>query len=303
MTNATPDAQHPARRLAKLLEPLTGQAIFAPESHAAYQALGFGGSTGTAGLVALPDGPAYFTSRGSVMGQVPGEVVAAAFGVFNPEIVVPCVDLGWSITDAVTICAARDAGATGQLRRILGDEPAGMDRAADLLARMTDTLRPEGRPLFAGVRSQDVPDDAVGRLWRHGDMLREYRGDSHTAAWVSAGLDPIEIGLLTELWLGLPLRSYIRSRAWSAEQLDDGVERLRGRGLIDVGDGGASFTDAGRTLRGDLEDRTDAAMAGAIGALGEDADELFGLLEPWGTAVVAVGGYLGSPADLVAARG
>lgn len=287
-----------ARRFSQILEPLIGQVYFSPECHAAYEALGFGPSPRMSGKVALPDGPAYFTSRGASMGQVPGEVVAATFAVFNPEIVVPCVDIGWSLTDAATIGAARDEGAQAQLRRILGDEPEGMARAADLLERMTDPLRPAGRALFAGVRSLEVPTDPLGRLWRHGDLLREYRGDSHIAAWISADLDAMEIGLLTELWLGLPLRSYIRSRAWSREQLDDAVDRLHRRGLLVTADGSTDFTDAGRALRADIEDRTDRQMAAAMGALGDDVDELFGLLLPWSEAVVAAGGYLGSPADL-----
>jgi hypothetical protein len=76
--------------------------------------------------VALPDGPAYFCSRGSVLGQVPGEVVSAAFGVFNPAVVVPAVAHGWTLTDAATIERARTDGAVGQLRRILGDKPEGL---------------------------------------------------------------------------------------------------------------------------------------------------------------------------------
>src|SRR5580693_3707271 len=96
------------RRLAMALEPVAGQVYFSPECHQAYQALGFSPSPLSIGNgVALPDGPAYFTSRGSVMGQVPGQVVAAAFAVFNPEAVVPAVTFGWSKVDAVTICAAR----------------------------------------------------------------------------------------------------------------------------------------------------------------------------------------------------
>src|SRR5215207_5914859 len=92
-----------ARRLGSVLEPVVGQVYFSPECHANYVALGFDPSPGIASGVALPDGPADFTSRGSVMGQVAGEVVAAAFAVFNPEIVVPCVTLGWTRTDAGTI--------------------------------------------------------------------------------------------------------------------------------------------------------------------------------------------------------
>ncbi len=83
-----------ARRLGSLLEPVTGQVYFSPECHAEYVALGFDPSPSVKNGVALPDGPAYFTSRGSVMGQVSGHVVAAAFAVFNPAVVVPCVELG-----------------------------------------------------------------------------------------------------------------------------------------------------------------------------------------------------------------
>ena len=96
-----------ARRLANTIEPVVGQVYFSPECHAEYEALGFGGSPAAADGVALPDGPAYFTSRGSLLGQAPGELVASAFAVFNPEIVVPLVQMGWSKTDAQTIGAAR----------------------------------------------------------------------------------------------------------------------------------------------------------------------------------------------------
>ena len=289
----------PARRLAAALEPVVGQVYFSPECHAAYVELGFGPSPGKAGEVALPDGAAYFTSRGSVMGQVPGELVAAAFAVFNPVVVVPAVTYGWTITDAATICAARDAGAIGQLRRILGDDPPGLARADELLTRAVEDLQVEGRPLYAGVRSLGLPDDPIGRVWRLGDQLREYRGDSHTIAWVSAGLDPIETGLLTELFWGLPLRSYIRTRAWSPEQLDSALERLRSRGLLD-GDG---FSDDGRNLREHVESVTDSQLTPAVAALGGDLDELVDILAAWGSSIRDQGGYLGSGAgDLARAR-
>ena len=100
---------HPARRLAAAIEPVVGQVYFAPECHQRYERLGFDASRRELDGVAMPDGPAYFTSRGSLLGQVPGQVVAAAFGVFNPEVVVPFVALGWSRTDAATICATLDS--------------------------------------------------------------------------------------------------------------------------------------------------------------------------------------------------
>jgi len=289
-----------ARQLGSVLEPLTGQVYFSPECHANYVALGFDPSRGDANGVALPDGPAYFTSRGSVMGQVPGELVAAAFGVFNPEAVIPMVQLGWTRTDAATICAARDDGAIAQLVRILGEAPEGIERANELLQRAVEPLRPEGRPLYAGLRSLPMPDSPIGAMWRRGDMLREFRGDAHTASWISAGLNATEIGLLSELYWGLPMRSYSRTRAWTETQFDTAHERLRSRGWVDD----TSLTTAGRAAREDIEVHTDAQMRPTLEALGDDATELFEILTPWGAAVRAAKGYLGAgPHDLASASG
>ena len=287
-----------ARAVGGALEPVTGQVYFSPECHRAYEALGFGGSPVELSGVAMPDGPAYFCSRGSVLGQVPGELIAAAFAVFNPEVVVPSVQLGWSRTDAVTICAARTEGAVGQLRRVLGDEPEGLDRATALLTSATDGLRPEGRPLFAGLRSLGLPGDPIGDMWRLGDQLREYRGDVHVAAWTSAGFDATEIGLLTELYWGLPLRTYVRSRAWSDAELDAAELRLTERGLV----AGGAFTVDGRAAREDVERTTDRQCRPIVEALGDDFDELVTILRGWSTSVIAAGGYpAAGPHDLAGA--
>lgn len=284
-----------ARALAAHLEPVIGQVYFAPEAHAAYASLGFSPSPGTTGAVALPDGPAYFTSRGSLMGQVAPHVVAAAFAVFNPAAVVPSVAYGWSLTDAPTIFAARRDAAVAQLRRVLGEPGPAVGRAADLAERAVAPLREEGRPLFSGLRWHfDDPTDPWTRLFHLGDLLREYRGDSHTAAWISAGIDATEIGLLTDRYLGLPLRSYSRTRAWSDDQFDAATERLTERGWLAADD----LTPAGREAREAIELATDRKCAAAVIALGDDLDELIALLAPWGAAIRAAGGYVGGAGDL-----
>lgn len=278
---------HIARVLAGALEPVTGQVYFAPECHANYERLGFAPSRGEFNGVMAPDGPAYFTSRGSVMGQVPGHVVAAAFAVFNPQVVTPAVAHGWSITDAATICAARDDGAIAQLRRVLGPEPSQLTRANELLDRAIAVLRPEGRPLFAGLLSQAVPGSALGAMWRKGDMLREYRGDSHTAAWISAGFTACEIGVVSELYWGLPIKSYSRTRGWSPDDYDEAIENLERRGWLDEG----GLTVAGREARENVERATDAQCEPIVAALGDDIGELIDMLRPWGTAIRDAKGY------------
>ena len=290
---ATDHIRDRARLLARLVEPFVGQVYFAPECHRRYEALGFNPSPNNAppGGIAFPDGAAYFTSRGSCLGQAPGELVAAAFGVFSTSVVVPAVTYGWSLTDAATIADERLAGAVEQLARILGPKPEGIDRANELLARAAAPLDPWGRSLFAGVLSQGLPGDPLGDLFRLGDQLREYRGDSHIAAWVGAGFDAAEIGLLTELYWGMPGRTYVRTRAWSDAELDAAEARLEGAGLM----ADHQLTDAGRARREEIELMTDAAAQPSLEALGDDLAELAAIVGPWDKAIMDAGGYPPSP--------
>ena len=94
--------------------------------------------------------------------------------------------------------------------------------------------------------------------------------------------------------MGMPLRSYVRTRGWSNEELEAGVERLRSRGWLDDDDLSAD----GRDAREDIERATDCQMAPALDALGDDFGELVGLLKPWGASMREVGAYVGGPVDL-----
>jgi hypothetical protein len=183
--------------------------------------------------------------------------------------------------------------------RILGAEPAGLARATELLGEAVAPLRPEGRPLFAGLLSLGLPGDPMGDMWRLADVLREYRGDAHTAAWVAAGLDATEVGLLTELYWGLPLRTYLRTRAWSDAQLDEAEVRLADRGLLAEG----RFTQAGRECREAIEVATDRQCEVMVRTLGPAFDELIDLLVPWADAIRQAAGYPSQgPHDLAPIR-
>jgi hypothetical protein len=285
----------PSRRLGAALEPVIGQVYFAPEAHAAYAELGFDTSRVDFDGVAAPDGDAYFTSRGSLLGQAPGEVVAAAFGVFSIDVVVPAVTRGWERTDAPTIRSARDLGGLGQLERLLGAEPEGLAAVEPALLRAIDGIEVGGRTLAAGALAREAPDHPLGEVFRAGDVLREHRGDSHIASWVAAGLTPIEIGLLTERYWGLPLRTYSRTRGWTDAQYDAAEEGLAARGLLADGD----FTDAGRDLRERIEVDTDRQMEPVVARIGDDLEPLLAVLSAWGAAVREGKGYPRSgPHDL-----
>lgn len=271
-----------SRRLRDLVELIAANVYFAPEAQEEYAALG------------LSYGPAYFCSRGGCMGQVPGEVVVAAFGVFSPAFVIPSVTEGWSLTNVDHVLDARERGAIASLTRILGESPGGAEEATALLRRAADAASGEGRPLFSGLRSLGFPGSAIGDLWRAADLVREHRGDSHVAAWVSHGVDAVEVTVLQELWWRIPIGSYVRTRGWSQDEIDAAVVRVHERGLVEDGE----FTPEGEGLRASIEEATDLGEARIVDALGGDADRLFDLLEPWGDAVLAAGGYPADPRTL-----
>ena len=284
-----------ARALASAIEPVAGQVYFSPECHANYVALGFGASPGDFNGVAGPEMESYFCSRGSVMGQVPGSVIAAAFGVFNHVMVERIVDKGWEKTDAPTICQARDDGAIAQLRRVLGDRPEGVDEARTLLERANADLEPYGKPLYAGLAALDRFDDPLADAWRLADRLREYRGDAHIAAWTAAGLDACQIGVMSELYWGLPARSYSRTRMWSDEQYDAAEGALEARGLL----ADRQLTDEGRAYREEVERATDRQCRPFVEPLGDDIETLTATLAGWGAQVRDAKGYPASgPHDL-----
>jgi hypothetical protein len=264
-----------SRRLRDLCEPIAGSVYFVREAQDAYKELG------------LPDYAAsYFPSRGACLGHPSGPLICAAFGVFNPDIVLPAVERGWSITDPASILAARERGATQGLVRMLGDAETSV--AVKILREVMESVDLAGRPLFAGLLSLPFPDDPIAQLWRVCDYVRERRGDGHVAAWVSAGCDPVEISLLTELAWGLQLRTYVFTRGWTAEEVEAGIERLKEKGYLNADD---TLTDAGRDYRRSIEAATDIGEKVVVDALADRADELFALLEPMQRAVLDAKGY------------
>ena len=276
-------APHPVRRLGTLVEPLAAAVYFAPEANAAYASLG-----------AL-DGfwAPYYASRGACLGETPALAVAAAFGVFNPDQMVEELEKAWKVATPQQWWNARVEGATEQLERLLGPSPEGAERATELLRRVADNSPVSGHPFYAGLASQPWPGTLHGDLWHAADLVREHRGDTHTAAYNALGFTAPEIMMLTELWRGLPHGLYLASRHWPADAVATGLASLREKGWVD-GDP-PTLTDAGIKVRVEVEDLTDRGEAAVLDVLTDDErDELFAILKPMAATIVAGGGY---PAD------
>ena len=177
-------------------------------------------------------------ARAACMGRVPGRVAAALFAPQHPERVAVAVDDAWRDHDPEALLEARLDGATAYLAGVLGDEPAGVERAVAILRPVVEGASTAGHPVYAGLRSLPWPGSPLGDLWRACDMIRERRGGSHLNAWTAAGLSSVEIQLLTERWRSStnPGSTTADQMGYSADEIAGALAALRDRGLVD-GDG------------------------------------------------------------------
>lgn len=285
------------RALSAAMEAVIASVYFSPEAHDAFQALGFEPSSGQVsgdwalhhwGTCLMPDYTAYISSRGAHLGTPAGPVVAATFGVFQPAMVISMVEAGQKLATSEQLRQARDAGAVAQLERILGERPEGVDRAGDLLERACRDLPLCGRPMFAGLSSMNVPSSPVGRMWRHGERLREFRGDAFVAAWSLRGFNGCQLQLLTEILAEFPPRSYTSARGWTEEEMDQAERDLTELGYVE----GGKATDSGRRVREEIELAADEACEPVADALTDDEMvELVTLFKTWSEQVIAVDGH------------
>ncbi|MDD7918930.1 SCO6745 family protein [Actinomycetospora callitridis] len=275
----------PARRLRDALEPLAMVTVWSEPA---------ADRAAAAGLDFLAG---YVGGRASVLGDVPGTLVASTFAVFEPDLAGGLWDQARASCSVAQLQQGRERAGTEALRAALaGVGESGVDEVE--VDGVVDTLRAglaaadlTGRPLFAGMRALPWPDRAHGRLWHATSLLREHRGDSHVAACVAAGLDGIEANVLTELWVGFDLLEYTSTRGWSPDSMDAAIGRLRRRGLLE----GDALSDEGRRVRAGIEDATDLAQQPIVDLIGDALDRTVGALATWSEAVVARGWFPPDP--------
>ena len=131
----------------------------------------------------------YFLGRGGVLGDVEAEVVASAFGYFNPAL----VEKLWNT--AKERMAPRDAArlylsCCHQFARDHFGAVEGLDAYCAAAEKVNDAINPAGLALYAGIDSEPLPDDVPARALHLTAVLREARGSAHLLAIVASGLAP-----------------------------------------------------------------------------------------------------------------
>lgn len=266
----------PARRFRDAIEPIAMHSVWSRTTNERLAALGLNFLTG------------YVWGRAAALGEPDPAVVVSSFAVFEPALVTAAYTDGHRAVARGEMLAARSASTISSLNVLLdGTEVAA---AADHLRAAVTGVSGMGRPIFSGLRSEPWPSVPVGVLWRACELAREHRGDGHIAVCLAEGLGPIEMNILTELFVGFPLGTYSASRGWSAEQLADATEDLRSAGLVED----QHLTPAGLEYRTEIEARTDALDQPVLDAI-DDLDSLLALLAEWSQRCVDAGAFPPDP--------
>jgi hypothetical protein len=134
----------------------------------------------------------YFLGRGGVLGDVDSDVVASAFGYFNP----PVVAHMWTTAQAQSKLSPREAGriylkcAHDFGRQHLSDVP-GLAEFCAAAEKVNNNADRAGLSLYAAIAAEPLAEDLPARAMQLNTVLREHRGSAHLVAVLATpGLTP-----------------------------------------------------------------------------------------------------------------
>jgi hypothetical protein len=139
------------------------------------------------------------------------------------------------------------------------------------LWEVVDRLPLVGRTFFGAVVAMPRPTDPVLSGWHAVNCLREWRGDTHWALVVAAGLSHPEASILHNAWMGYERDWLARSRGTTDEDLAAGWAALEAKGLARDG----VVLPVGVDLRQQLEENTDRLTTLPWELLGEEGSVEF----------------------------
>jgi len=242
-----------SRRIARSVQTTIGWIFWDPGAVERFEALGLPGPLG------------YIASRCAPLAGAGPEAVSAAFGSISQLGIAIAFEALGSAERFVEFWRARDEAVVEGLRTFAPSiEPVLVDAGPGLWS-VVDRLPRVGRVLFGAVVGMPRPEDPMLSGWHAVNALREWRGDTHWAIVVAAGLTHPEASILHNAWLGYDRDWLANSRGTSPDDLAEGWHLLERRGLVVDGE----VTAEGIALRQHLEDETDRLTAPAW--------EIFGL--------------------------
>jgi hypothetical protein len=247
------------KRNARAVQTTIGWIFWDPRAVASYEALGVPGPLG------------YIASRSAPLAPAGADAVIAAFGSISPAGIRLALQLADATTTYDALWAARDEAVVAGLRE---HAPAIVDPLiviGPLLWDVVEQLPTTGRVLFGAHLHMPRPADPLLSGWHALNCLREWRGDTHWALVVAAGLSGVEASIIHNAWLGYERDWLATSRGSSPAEIAAGWTSLEAKGLAAAG----QILPAALALRERIEDETDAGTILPWQLLGEDRARAF----------------------------
>jgi len=188
----------------------------------------------------------YTLGRAGVLGNVAGDVVAAAFFFFEPSLVCGIWNAARDKADPMEV-ATHYFESCAEWARPRLNEVDGLDEFCKSAQRVCEAADVRGLSLFAGWRTMPLADDAPGRALQLIHVLREFRGGAN-------GLATRALGLTAPEAVATNSPGMYQMFGWQDEMPD--VVKLRDR-------------------MAQAEDLTDEIVGQAFGVLSESEREAF----------------------------
>ncbi len=216
----------------------------------------------------------YFAGRAAPLGAVGPAVVEALFYNFHPEMVRRALPDAWELAAPEAVLWSRLHAVDAALWRLAGEALRSPElvAVAQLARKVAEAAAAQcgGRALAAAHAELDWPTVPHLMLWHAATVLREHRGDGHVAVLVNEGISGLDAHVLAAASGQSDRENLQTNRRWSAQDWDESVEGLRGRGLLDRA---GELSKRGRSLKVRIEAATDRLAAGPYRVLDDDGHQ------------------------------
>ena len=234
------------------------------------------GAVGRYAELGLPGPVGYIAARAAPLAPAGPDAVIAAFGSISPAAIRFTFDTIAEIgphfgTSFDAAWVARDEAVVAGLAQHAPDIVEPLTRLGPELWPIVAALPTVGRTFFAAHLRMPRPEHPLLSGWHAVNCLREWRGDSHWALVVAAGLTGVEASILHNAWLGYEEGWLPRSRGSSPEEIEGALASLEAKGLAADG----LVTPEGVELRRRLEADTDRLTTLPWELLGPDGCRRF----------------------------
>jgi hypothetical protein len=213
----------------------------------------------------------YLAARGAPLAGAGPDAVIAAFGSISPLGIRALFSLLDDPARFEQFRLARDEAVVEGLHEHAPEIVEPLIELGPELWPVVERLPMMGRVLFGAHLALPRPDDPLLSGWHAVNCLREWRGDTHWAIVVAAGLGQAEASIVHNAWLGYETDWLAKSRGTSDDDLEAGWAALAAKGVAE----GRTVLPDGVALRQRIEDDTDRCTTLPWELLGEDRARWF----------------------------